>query len=56
MADMVIGTRNEELAAPVNVSGDSSADSSGDSAGDLAPFALEAAFGEVVPASLLDGF
>ena len=48
MADMAIGTRNEELAAPMNVSGDS--------AGDSPLFGAEAAFGEVAPASLVDGF
>lgn len=48
MADMVIGTRNEELAAPMNVSGDS--------AGDSTLFEAEAAFGEVAPASLAGGF
>ena len=48
MADMAIGTRNEELAAPMNVSVDS--------AGDWTLFAAEAAFGEVAPASLVEGF
>ena len=41
MADRVMGTRNDELAAPTNASGDSAGDS---------------ALGEVVPASVLDGF
>lgn len=47
MADMAIGTRNEELAAPTN--------DSGDSAGDSTLFVVEAAFGEVAPASLVAG-
>ena len=48
MADMAIGTWNEELASPMNVLGDS--------AGDWTLFGAEAAFGDVAPASLADGF